>query len=131
MREILFRGKRKDYGAWVEGYYVHNFWNDGEDTIHLVDGGCCTVMPETVCQYTGLTDKNGRKIFENDFVSCRQYIGGNWVEYCLERGYVEMKHGAFGLHRIQGYYRPFKDWMEDYEYEVIGNIFDDPNLRNI
>lgn len=82
------------------------------------------VDPETICEYTGLADKNGRKIFENDFVSCRQYIGGNWVEYCIERGYVEMKHGAFGLHRNQGYYRPFKDWLEDYEYEVIDNIFD-------
>ena len=75
-----------------------------------------------------MTDKNGRKIFENDFVSCRKYIGGNWVEYCIERGYVEMKHGAFGLHRNQGYYRPFKDWLEDYEYEVIDNIFDNSEL---
>lgn len=39
-----------------------------------------------------------------------------------------MKHGAFGLHRKQGYYRPFKDWLEDYEYEVIGNVFDTPEL---
>ena len=86
------------------------------------------VDPETVCEYTGLTDKNDRKIFENDFVSCRKYICGYWVEYCIERGYVEMKHGAFGLHRKQGYYRPFKNWLEDYEYEVIDNIFDNPEL---
>ena len=77
-----------------------------------------------------LTYPNGKKIFENDFVSCRQYIGGNQVDYCIERGYIEMKHGAFGLHRKQGYYRPFKDWLEDYEYEVIGNIFDTPELMS-
>lgn len=144
-REHLYKAKRVDWrelskeGWWVEGalfegkensYIFTNVkvtdkWENSEigaDVIgYLVD-------PETVCEYTGLTDKNGRKIFENDFVSCRKYIGGNWVEYCIERGYVEMKHGAFGLHRNQGYYRPFKDWLEDYEYEVIDNIFDNSEL---
>ena len=44
-----------------------------------------------------------------------------------------MKHGVFGLHRIKydAYYRPFKDWLEDYEYEVIGNIFDNPELLEV
>lgn len=145
IREHLYKAKRVNWRElpkeewWVEGalfegkensYIFTNVkvtdkWENSEigaDVIgYLVD-------PETVCEYTGLTDKNGRKIFENDFVSCRKYIGGNWVEYCIERGYVEMKHGAFGLHRNQGYYRPFKNWLEDYEYEVIDNIFDNAEL---
>ena len=144
-REHLYKAKRVNWRElpkeewWVEGalfegkensYIFTNVkvtdkWENSEigaDVIgYLVDH-------ETVCEYTGLTDKNGRKIFENDLVSCRKYIGGNWVEYCIECGYVEMKHGAFGLHRKQGYYRPFKDWLEDYEYEVIDNIFDNPEL---
>lgn len=146
-REIKFRGKRIDNGEWVCGGYAEN---DGKafivvrtryipdtrdwDTVEYYENNPCyhltmiDVDPDTVGQYIGVDDKNGRKIFENDFVSCRQYIGGNWVEYCIERGYVEMKHGAFGLHRKQGYYRPFKDWLEDYEYEVIDNIFDNPEL---
>lgn len=88
------------------------------------------IDPETLCQYTGLKDKNGNRIWENDIVLCKKYIGGNFVDYCIEYGYVEMKYGAFGIHRLNpdAYYRPFKDWLEDYEYEVIGNIFDNPEL---
>lgn len=80
-----------------------------------------------------IEDWSGRKIWENDIVSCMKYIDGNFVDYCIEVGYVEMKHGAFGLHRIKkdAYYRPFKDWLEDYEYEVIGNIFDNPELLEV
>ena len=46
---------------------------------------------------------------------------------------MEMKHGVFGLHRIKNdaYYRPFKDWLEGYEYEVVGNIFDNPELLEV
>ncbi len=137
MRKILFKAKRKDNGEWVEGYYVYcrkrhyilsalnraMGFDEREDEWIEVD-------PDTLCQFTGLTDKNGKKIWENDILKCKKYIGGNFVDYCIEVGYVEMKHGAFGLHRIKNdaYYRPFKDWLEDYEYEVVGNIFNNPEL---
>ena len=74
MREILFKGKQVDNGEWVEGYYL----NQRES---LTDKKACyiatnngygfnyiSVIPETVCQFTELYDKNGRKIFENDIV---------------------------------------------------------------
>jgi uncharacterized phage protein (TIGR01671 family) len=147
MREILFRGKTLK-GDWVEGFYYINRcrYAGGKDFIaeepkittgiteasgaygERVEEIEYKIIPETVGQYTGLTDKNGKKIFEGDIVVCSQEINGNFIDRHIEIGYVEMKHGAFGLHRKRGYYRPFKDWLEDYEYEVIGNIHDYPDF---
>ena len=132
-REILFKAKRKDNGEWVEGlpgYDINGNITELEVYKKFSDCRIYEIDPDTICQFTGLTDKNGKKIWENDIVKCKKYICGNFVNYCIEVGYVEMKHGAFGLHRIKNdaYYRPFKDWLEDYEYEVIGNIFDNPDL---
>ena len=128
MHEILFRGKRMDNGEWVYGFpfsYKVGFAIEGIETW---SGGRHRIDPSTVGQYTGLTDKHGKKIFEGDVVECLQEINGNWIDKHIEIGYVEMRYGAFGLHRKQGYYRPFKDWLEDYEYEVVGNIHDSPEL---
>lgn len=136
-REILYRGKRTDNGEWVEGWVTSQFKKHTEGELltriqsnvfgvgeHLVD-------TETVGEYTGLTDKNGKRIFEGDIIICKKEICGNFIDSCVEIGFVEMKHGAFGLHRKQGYYRPFKDWLEDYEYEIIGNIHDNPELLEV
>ena len=136
MREILFRGKRTDDYEWIEGSLCTTIPSD-EDfyTISYFDFQGYyieeKVIPETVGQYTGLNDKNGRKIYEGDIGVCKQAINGNLIDYYVEIGFVEMKYGAFGLHRKQGYYRPFKDWLEDYEYEVIGNIHDNPELLKV
>ena len=145
MREILFKAKRKNWRElpkeewWVEGSYHHqtDYYGESCDKHYIIDGTETDmegygehyeIDPETLCQYTGLNDKNGNRIWENDIVMCKQYIGGNFIDYHIELGFVEMKHGAYGLHRKQGYYRPFKDWLEDYEYEVLDNIFDTPEL---
>lgn len=147
----MFRGKRTDNKEWVEGYYYKQpapptcFSEDAEkvsgthwiafvDPHYLPDWNMpyrmvrVEVDPETVGQYTGRTDKNGKKIYEGDYIIASQEIQGNFVDKVIEMGYVEMKHGAFGLHRKQVWYRPIKDWLEDYEYEVIGNIHDNPEL---
>ena len=133
MREFLFRGKDKHTGEMIFGTldnidepYQILFRNPNRNN----NVETHTVIAETVGQFTGLTDKNGTRIFEGDIVICKKEIYGNFIDSCVEIGFVEMKHGAFGLHRKQGYYRPFKDWLEDYEYEVIGNIHDNPDILN-
>lgn len=95
------------------------------------------VDPETVCRYTGLKDSHGKRVFEWDFITCTRYIGG-LRKYALTKwGLVLERHGAFGI--LQNYvrleswqvpytFRPFKGWLEDYEYEVTGNKYDNPTL---
>ena len=112
MKEILFRGKRVDNGEWTEGYFFKSW-----DKVFLLWGmtGDCPnmeeVVPETVGQFTGLTDKNGKKIFEGDI--------------------VESPHGTQGVVEWQNAECAFlvnigDDWqtMDDCPYEVVGNIYD-------
>lgn len=118
MREILFRAKHKECNQWVEGDLIHEPFGE---CIQFVKDGCRSkikVNPETVCQYTGLTDKNGRKIFEGDilrFEDCSNYPVVWDSDYC-----------AFG----SCWYSDF-DHLSKYrsiKIEVVGNIFDNPEL---
>ena len=136
MREILFRGKRIDNGEWVEGFYNHiprgRFGADEHMIQTVLENGKIGMLydidPSTIGQYKGIKDKHGKRIFEGDIVVCRQEIAGNFIDSCVAIGFVEMKRGTFGFHRKRVYYRDFKDWIEDYECEVIGNIHDNPEL---
>ncbi|MEY8428444.1 YopX family protein [Lachnospiraceae bacterium 46-15] len=122
MREILFRAKRLDNREWIEGDLVHA--PDGRTAISTYDDLVETV-PETVCQWTGLTDKDSRKIFEGDILEYTVLGEGSKSNYCVFWDEVKLEWGVreVNLGGIDDFqYWDFKDW------EVIGNIFDNPEL---
>ena len=122
MREILFRGKRMDNGEWVEGD-LHKNTDFSKAHIHPVGERVRSfdVIPETVGQYTGLTDKNGNKIFEGDIIELH-FSGARGVVIFDKYCYMIEVHAFGGMERnIIGEYD--KDVLE-----VIGNVHDNPEL---
>lgn len=130
MREILFRGKRIDNGRWEEGYFLKYALIYEEQTYILPLGSVCDsgieIDPETVCQYTGLTDRNGRKIFEGDIVEVTE----GSLDCDNGKGNVLFYDGLWYVDgEPQNSLYDLRD-MGDHEIEVIGNIFDNPELIN-
>lgn len=138
MREILFRGKRLDNGTWTTGtpffvkgrckmihaVAVHPDYLDEGDDGHVYYSEGYPVIPATVGQYTGLIDKNGKKIFEGDIVKLRLLAAK--MEW---KGVCEYRNGAFGLawQYAGERYCTFAGTCNA-EYEVLGNIHDNPEL---
>jgi uncharacterized phage protein (TIGR01671 family) len=134
MREILFRGKRVDSGEWVEGDLIHGVGSKAGKMfilpiINIYPKGCNELdgweaNPETVGQFTGLTDKNGVKIWENDIVSILQDEEPEISEVRFAEGgfVVEAHFGDYDMTTIGWAFS-----MVD-EIEVIGNIHDNENL---
>lgn len=132
-REILFRGRRNDDNEWVEGSRLPD--RDGctyiipvKDNSFGMDefGQLCIqawhmVGPDTICQYTGLDDKNGRKIFEGDIIV---------IEDEDDDGIFVVKWDTDTARFVMdadGWTADF-DSYNGYDCEVIGNIFDNPEL---
>jgi uncharacterized phage protein (TIGR01671 family) len=147
MREILFRGKRVDNGEWMEGFFIrilNPFTVSGEPIRNCICDGTNIfpeVYPETVGQYTGLTDKNGKKIFEGDIL--REPPGDDWEK----KNFVGFEvfyhdndscdsHVGWQMNRLHFYgalcgadiyprsFRPA--WTN--KMEVVGNIHDNPEM---
>lgn len=151
-REILFKAKRKDWKElpkeewWVEGYLfddgmpepkhyfiggiiVKPYEGTACDKWNVVGIDFCEIEPHTLCQYTGLTDKNGQKIWENDICNRKEkypeivtYNKGDWQ---LDYSYVfgkEMHTDACNL----GFYVCERNCVE-----VVGNIFDNADLLEV
>ena len=123
MREILFRGKRIDNGEWVEGYFVNlSLMHYQKYQPIITDNNAVSydVDPSTVGQYTGLTDKNGKKIFEGDIMAFTAY-GFDYV------GTVEFADGSFSV--MCEHTSPFLDQaVSKRGAYIIGNMHDNPEL---
>lgn len=159
MREILFKAKRKDNDEWVEGYYVphivegkivHHFILTGEaDLVETEDDELILkfyweeIDPDTLCQYTGLTDKNGKKIWENDILKGYQYpflsSEGKenyyaevvWFTNCNAFGTYTFKNPRANVCGIsEGNTELMENWNPE-DWEVIGNIFDNADLLEV
>lgn len=128
MREILFRGKRTDNGEWAYGYVCRYGWTGKGKTYIVPDYASALysleVDPETVGQYTGLKDKNGKKIFESDIVDVLYDV--NYIGVATERiGVFEVVHnGCFMGQKGSVRYH----FIPSDECTVIGNIYDNPEL---
>lgn len=147
MREILFRGKRAENDEWVFGDLRHIFY--GECYPHIVDNSnglnnsVCglEVDPATVGQFTGLTDRNGVKIFEGDIIKWHDNtelsIGGQIAEICYGK-YIDADSHFDDVYLLGFYFKLFdKDktcatisWLDEYknDFDIIGNIYDNPEL---
>ena len=128
MHEILFRGKRKKGDKrWVEGNLLYGYFGFGI-TNRYYAGSSFEVVPETVGQYTGLTDKNGKKIFEGDIVS--GHLDDLFPE---DESRYEIAWIDYGWHLtdLDGTVDTAEqDWVNQY-FEVIGNIYDNPELMEV
>jgi uncharacterized phage protein (TIGR01671 family) len=127
VREILFRGKTFD-NEWVEGFYVNQF---GAHEIYCLDDSDYKtrhVDPSTVGQYTGLTDKNGNKIFEGDIV---KYTSDS--ERIMHEVVFETRNGCayYGIVISEVETWGFGNEVPSSLFEVIGNIHDDPELLEV
>ena len=124
MRTILFRGKRKYNGEWVEGFYYKDLWSDNAHYI-IYDGTDYEVIPETVGQYIGKTDKNGKNIFEGDIVYCKSRLDNAIMVVIFECGQFRMvlSENYRSYQTNSGFYD-----INCFDKEVIGNIYDTPEL---
>ena len=138
MREILFKAKRKDNSEWVEGDLIQNIfggmkrmWISSESydkerlrSVHkyITEWRGIEIDPDTICQYTGLTDKNSRKIWENDILELPGEDGYFTCEWEEDTARFVMNGDGLTV--------DFDNYW-GYQTEVVGNIFDNADLLEV
>ncbi len=123
MREILFRGKSLDSGEWIEGNYIfEDFDRVGIHQIGTIIQ--CFVIPETLGQFTGLTDKNGVKIFEGDIVRRFNGRGQEVMRYAVKWNTDCCMFVLMSEYTYLGEYDSDFTVFYGEDLEVIGNIYD-------
>ena len=147
-REILFKAKRKNWRElpkeewWVEGNLITNEREEGTAYIGYIfdvhngvieDFDIVEIDPETLCQYTGLNDKNGKRIWENDILHNGNKMIVKWNEPCgrWDLYIVNVSHIPMGAWRplvIDWRTSDWEEYSDCHECEVIGNIYDNPEL---
>lgn len=131
MREILFKAKRIDNGKWVEGYYQkrYDLLGNEEHLIFHADSynvwEYAEIVPETLCQFTGLCDRYGDKIWENDILMA--HLDESYPE---DATYETVEWGVAGwvIHEANSIDRQYLDEFDLEHFEVVGNIFDNKEL---
>lgn len=147
MRKILFKAKRIDNGEWVEGCIVidQSRLNIFKYRIQPIESGVLyapPIDPDTLCQYTGFTDKNGKKIWENDILRYSyDYDGspflkdGEEIKYCVGAVFWSEWRGSWAVcgrgNKKYTNNDVFKYNRNPNRTEVIGNIFDNPELLEV
>ncbi len=142
MREILFRGKREDNGEWIKGCLslyseggvaemVYPIKMEDEEGNIYTDFDFVTVIHETVGQFTGLFDKNDKKVFEGDIIAYTPRSNCTIIyEVTWQQEYSRFSLVQWSTHRYRLY-----EWAElekvKYMCEVIGNIHDNPELLEV
>lgn len=128
-RNGLYRGKRKDNGQWVLGYYVCAKINGNSADIIIPLSGYLNlaktdemieIIPETLCQCIGFIDDNCKNIFENDVIHCygRECYSGAWEISCTIIAKSNCEETLIPLENAE-------------HVEVLGNIFDNPELLDV
>lgn len=130
MREILFKAKRIDNGEWVEGNYVKKYDLLGKRHLILyvdnyVRWKCVEIDPKTLCQFTGLCDKNGKKIWENDILMA--HLDESYPEDATYET-VEWNVAGWVTHETDSTDKQYLDKFDLEHFEVVGNIFDNKEL---
>lgn len=135
----LYRGKRKDNGEWIEGFYFQKPNPLSEDGLPIYHGISdlppfgAEVDPETVGEYTGKTDKNRKKIFEGDIGRYKQTDGakrnGNPI-ICTGKVIYWAKTASYAVESKDEAGCKYFDYFPIKDFEIIGNVWDNPELLN-
>ena len=152
-QEIKFRGKRVDNDGWVYGFFTNLFEESENRNIAIIisqyfEGADMSypypsvatfyseVIPESVCQFTGLRDKNGKYIYEGDVITTKIFDEEEYnrkVIYFISNiaSFCSANIQTLGLKFIYPYYNISQEYIDEFRFEIIGNIHDNPELLKI